>query len=319
MSHTHTTTSAADQGQVAVFFPVEGRAHWLQALQEAWPDAHFVVWPEVAPHATQAVAWSPTQEFVDHHPQLQYLFNMGAGVDAILRLQLPQQLQIVRIEDGGMAAQMAEYVCHAVLRHVREFDHYASSQAKQLWQPRRAQAKADFPIGIMGLGVLGTHVAQCLRGFGFNVNGWSQSAKQIDGISSFAGQKALAEFLQRSRILVCLLPLTPATQGILNRHHLSQLQRGAYLINVARGGHLVEADLLELLEQGHMAGAMLDVTQQEPLPAEHPFWSHPCITITPHISAQTQAVQAAAQIADNVRRIAAGQTPSGLVDRGGGY
>lgn len=304
---------------VAVFYQGPALDALLQSLRLAWPQAQWVVWPERAPQATKAVVWSPSQDFIDAHPQLQYVFNMGAGVDALLRLDLPAQLQLVRIEDGGMAAQMAEYVCYAVLRYMREFDRYADSQAQQQWQPRPMPKRADFPIGVMGLGVLGAHVAKCMAGLGFRVNGWSQSAKQIDGIHAFAGDAQLQDFLQSSRILVCLLPLTPATQGILNRGHLQQLQAGGYLINVARGGHLVEDDLLALLDEGHLGGAMLDVCQQEPLPPEHPLWRHPLITLTPHISAQTGQEEAAQQVASNVLRIANGQAPHGLVNRGGGY
>ncbi|MDH5858061.1 glyoxylate/hydroxypyruvate reductase A [Lampropedia aestuarii] len=311
--------AAAQSETIAVFYQSPSLAPLLQALQGAWPEAQWAVWPEVAPQATKAVVWAPTQAFIDQHPHLQYLFNMGAGVDALLQLQLPEQLQVVRIEDGGMAVQMAEYVTYAVLRHVREFDHYAHSQAKAQWQPRAMQQRADFPIGVMGLGVLGAHVAKVLAGLGFEVNGWSQSPKQIEGVHTYAGEGELSAFLQSSRILVCLLPLTPATEGILNRANLQQLQAGAYLINVARGGHLVEADLLALLEEGHLAGAMLDVCQPEPLPPEHPFWRHPRITLTPHISAQTGQQEAAQQITANARRIACGQAPHGLVNRSGGY
>lgn len=304
---------------VAVFSQGPGLEALLNALHQAWPQAQCVVWPEQAPQATKAVVWSPTQAFIDAHPQLQYLFNMGAGVDALMRLDLPSRLQLVRIEDGGMAAQMAEYVIYAVLRHMCEFDRYADSQAQQLWQPRPRRKRADFPIGVMGLGVLGAHVAQRIAGLGFSVNGWSQSAKQIQGIRAFAGEAQLQPFLQSSRIVVCLLPLTPATEGILNRANMQHLQAGAYIINAGRGGHVVEDDLLALLDEGHLAGAMLDVCQQEPLPQGHPLWRHPRITLTPHIAAQTSQQEAAQQIASNAQRIAQGQAPHGLVNRGDGY
>lgn len=320
MSSSEFVASSSDSAEsMAVFFQGPGLEPWLQALQERMPGVRWVVWPERASTATKAVVWAPTQEFIDQHPNLQTIFNMGAGVDAVLQLQLPESLQLVRIEDGGMAAQMAEYVSYAVLRHVRGFEQYAHSQQQAQWQPRAMPRRADFPIGVMGLGVLGAHVAKALQVQGFEVNGWSQSAKQLDGIHSFAGAEQLPAFLQSSRILVCLLPLTPATEGILNRQHLQQLQAGAYLINVARGAHLVEEDLLALLGEGHLAGAMLDVCRQEPLPQDHPFWRHPQITLTPHISAQTGRQEAAEQIAANVARLAQGQAPKGLVNRAGGY
>ncbi|HSV46594.1 MAG TPA: NAD(P)-dependent oxidoreductase, partial [Ramlibacter sp.] len=177
----------------------------------------------------------------------------------------------------------------------------------------------DYPVGVMGLGVLGQRVAQALAGFEFPVNGWSRSPREVAGIHCFAGEARMGAFLAASRFLVCLLPLTPDTEGLLNRATLSQLQAGGYVINVARGGHLVDADLIALLDSGHLAGATLDVFRTEPLPSEHPFWAHPKITVTPHTSARTLREESIAQIAGKIAAFERGEPLAGVVDRQRGY
>jgi glyoxylate/hydroxypyruvate reductase A len=225
----------------------------------------------------------------------------------------------VRLDDAGMAAQMAEYVCHALLRFYRDFDAYARQQSQAMWLQREVPDRAEVPVGIMGLGVLGEHVAKAVAALDFPVNGWSRSAKQIMGVRSFAGKDQLGEFLAESKVLVCLMPLTAGTRDILNRNTLSQLQRGAYLINVARGAQLVDEDLLALLESGHMAGATLDVFRTEPLPADHAFWKHPKVVVTPHISARTLRAQSIRQIAYKLLAMERGEAVAGLVDTAAGY
>ncbi len=277
------------------------------------------VWPAVAADAKCAIVWLPTQDFMDAHPNLRLIFNMGAGIDALMRLRLPKNASVVRVEDGGMAVQMADYVCHALLRHFREFDAYAVSAQAHEWEPRALRDRRDFPVGVMGLGALGKRVATSVASFEFPTFGWSLSPKQIDGVRCFAGAGAFDEFLSNTRVLVCMLPLTPATNGIINRASLSRLKPGAYLINAARGDHVVEHDLLALLDSGHMSGATLDATRQEPLPADHPFWKHPKIVLTPHIAAQTVVDEAIAQIAANITAMRGGAGLSGLVDLQKGY
>lgn len=316
---TSSPIKAQSGARIAFFYDSSEQALWTEELRQALPDARVSPWPQAQPDAEYAVAWSPTQAFIDAHPRLRYLFNLGAGVDALLKLQLPASLRVVRVEDAGMKEQMAEYATYAVLRHFREFAEYERTAAQSLWQRREALAREDFPIGVLGLGVLGGHVAQTLSRFGFPVRGWSQSAKTIEGVQAFAGASGLEPFLRGTRILVCLLPLTDATRGILNRETLSKLLPRAYLVNVARGGHLEEGDLLQLLDSGHLAGAMLDVTREEPLPPEHPFWRHPGIAITPHISAATPRKAAARQIAAKIALAEKGGTPSGVIDFARGY
>jgi len=292
---------------------------WLAGLRAALPAAQVDVWQPGAPAADHAVVWAPPQQFFDEQSQLKGVFNIGAGVDALLKLRLPPQAVVVRLDDAGMSVQMAEYVCHAVIRHFRELDVYAADISQGRWTFHKPRNRADFSVGVMGLGALGQRVAQALTQFEFPVNGWSRSPKVIEGVRGFNGTAQLDAFLACSRILVNLLPLTVDTQGILNRDTLSRLQPGGYVINVARGAHLVDDDLLALLGTGHLAGATLDVFRTEPLPLEHPFWRHPKITITPHTSARTLRETSIAQIAGKMEALERGETVVGLVDLGRGY
>jgi len=284
---------------------------WLAGLRAAFPADAVEQWTPGAEAADYAVVWAPPQQFLDEQPQLKALFNIGAGVDALLKLRLPPNTAVVRLDDAGMSVQMAEYVSHAVIRHFREFDAYEADVKQGKWSYRRPQLRADFPVGVMGLGVLGERVARALVQFDFPVRGWSRSAKMVEGVRCFSGE-GFAEFLSGTRILVCLLPLTPETEGIMNRQTLSRLMLGGYVINVARGGHLVEEDLLALVDSGHLAGAMLDVFRTEPLPADHAFWQHPKITVTPHTSARTLRDESIAQIAGKIAALEAGQPISSL-------
>ncbi len=292
---------------------------WLKGLRAALPEAEVRLWEPGAPQADHAVVWAPPQRFLDEQPALKGIFNIGAGVDALMKLRLPPQAQVVRLDDAGMSVQMAEYVCHALIRHFREFDGYERDVAQGKWSYRKPRARSDFPVGIMGLGVLGGRVARAVAQFDFPLLGWSRTAKQLPGVQAFAGAEQLDAFLLRTRVLVCLLPLTPDTEGILNRDNLAKLQPGAYVINVARGAHLVDEDLLALLDNGHLAGATLDVFRTEPLPAEHPFWSHPKVTVTPHTSARTLRDGSIAQIAGKIRALQRGEPIAGVVDPARGY
>ena len=304
---------------ITVCFDKLDPAPWVQALQAALPQAQVSAWTPGAAQAELAIVWAPPQQFIDEQPGLQALFNIGAGVDALLQLRLPAGLKVVRLDDAGMSVQMAEYVCHAVIRHFREFDGYDADTLTGKWSYRKPRSRADFAVGVMGLGVLGERVAKSLQVFDFPVNGYSRSPKQIAGVRCFAGQAQLSDFLRASRIVVNLMPLTPETENILNRATLSQLQPGAYLINVARGRHLVEEDLIALIDEGHLAGATLDVFRTEPLPAGHPFWQHPKITVTPHTSARTLREESIAQIVGKILALQRGEPIRGVVDPQRGY
>jgi glyoxylate/hydroxypyruvate reductase A len=292
---------------------------WLTGLRAALPQASVDLWAPGAALADYAVVWAPPQQFLDEQTQLKALFNIGAGVDALLKLRLPAHAPVVRLDDAGMSVQMAEYVCHALIRHFREFDGYEADVAQGKWSYRKPRQRADWPVGIMGLGVLGQRVAQAVTQFEFPVMGWSRSAKQVEGVRCFAGEVQFSSFLAASRVLVCLLPLTPDTTHIMRRETLSQLQPGGYVINVARGAHLVDEDLIALIDAGHLAGATLDVFRQEPLPADHPFWRHPKITVTPHTSARTLRDESIAQIAGKIKTLQRGEPVAGVVDGLRGY
>jgi glyoxylate/hydroxypyruvate reductase A len=292
---------------------------WVQGLKAALPQAEVEPWTPTSAPADYAVVWSPPQDLLDTQPDLKAIFNIGAGVDALMKLKLPAQTQLLRLDDAGMSVQMAEYVCHAAIRHFREFDAYEQDIAEGRWSYRKPRAREDYPVGVMGLGVLGSRVARALRSFEFPVNGWSRSPKQVEGVRCFVGEAEFDDFLAATRILVCLVPLTPDTQDILNARTLGRLMPGGYLINVARGGHLVEEDLLALLDSGHLAGATIDVLRQEPPSAEHPFWKHPKITLTPHTSARTLRDETIAQIAGKILAIGRGEKVAGVVDLARGY
>ena len=298
---------------------------WLEGLRAALPGAVVEQWSLGAPSADYAVVWAPPQAFFDEQSSLKGVFNIGAGVDALMKLRVPAGVPVVRLDDAGMSVQMAEYVCHAVIRHFREFDAYEADVAKGQWSYRRPRSRADFPIGVMGLGVLGERVSLALKQFDFPVLGWSRSAKHIAGVQCFSGFKDVSgfnDFLVATRVLVCLVPLTSETENILNQSNLARLLPGAYVINVARGAHLVDDDLIALLDSGRLAGATLDVFRQEPLPPAHPFWQHPKITVTPHTSARTLREESIAQIVKKIQLLDGGAAVSsiaGVVDMKKGY
>ena len=301
-----------------------GNDAWLADLRAALaavlPGSQLDEWrPGLPPDYDAAIVWGPSQQLVDEQPQLKALLNLGAGVDKLLALQLPPTMAVVRLEDAGMAVQMAEYVCHALIRFFRELAAYDRQQREQRWQPRRPHVRSEFPVGVMGLGALGQRVAQAVQQFDFPVLGWSRTPRDLPGVQCFHGDAGLADFLKGTRVLVCLLPLTPVTRGILNRQTLEQLQLASYVINVARGGLLVEDDLQQLLDEGHLAGATLDVMQDEPLPPGHWLWTHPHVTVTPHISAQTVRAEAVVQVVRSLQALQRGETPSGQVQRERGY
>ncbi|MBP6018220.1 MAG: glyoxylate/hydroxypyruvate reductase A [Burkholderiaceae bacterium] len=296
--------------------------HWLPPLQQALPDMEIVAWQPDGPaiNADFAVVWTPPAELFLRETRLKAVFNLGAGVDALFRSPgLPADLPVIRLEDAGMAVQIAEYVIYALLRASRSFDQYQGIQQQSLWQPLPAIQRELWSVGVMGTGVIGSRVAQAVAALEYPVASWSRSGKAMPGVTSFAGAAQLPEFLQRTKVLVNTLPLTSETAGILCRSNMQQLQPPAYIINVGRGGHLVEDDLLALLESGHLKGATLDVFQQEPLPKTHPFWMHPGITITPHISGASLRATSIAQVAAKIQAFLRGEPLTGLVQRDRGY
>jgi len=295
---------------------------WLDAIAAALPDAEVWLWTPACSQsqADYAIVWAPPAELFATQRGLKAVFNIGAGVDGVMALpNLPEGLPLVRLNDAGMAVQMAEYVCHALIRHTREFDVYAAQGKDQQWKMRRPINRTGFPVGVMGLGSIGARVADAVAAFGYPTFGWSRSPKSLHGITTFSGYDRFDDFLRAVRVLICILPLTPETEGILNATTLSKLKPNGYLINVGRGRHLVEEDLLALLAEGKLAGATLDVVCEEPLPAHHAFWAHPKITLTPHIAAVTLREQSVAQIAEKIQALARGEAIDGVVDLKRGY
>jgi glyoxylate/hydroxypyruvate reductase A len=298
--------------------PQDASGAWPEALARAMPALELRVWPDVGEQADvqYAVVWKPPADSLRALPNLKAIFSLGAGVDYLFtNTELPEDVPLVRLIDPALTEGMTEYVLYHVLRYHRYMGAYEAQQRRRVWRELPQVRPGDRTIGIMGLGIIGGDIAAKLALLGFSVAGWSRSAKRLPQVRSFFGRDQLEPFLKRSEMLVCVLPLTPETEGILNKNTLAALPRGACLISAGRGGHVIEQDLLAALDSGHIAGATLDVFHTEPLPAEHPFWTHPKVTVTPHTASITNPYTASMQVADNIRRLQQGEALVGLVDR----
>jgi glyoxylate/hydroxypyruvate reductase A len=291
-------------------------------LAEALPDLDIRVWPDVGDPADirYAVVWQPEPGVLGQFPNLAGIFNLGAGVDGLMRdTTLPANVPVMRLADAGMGDQMVEYCLYGVLHFHRDMDLYRRDQAQGIWAPRPFVATGHRRVGVLGLGTLGGQVADAAAAFGFDTAGWSRSPKVLRQIRCFSGADQFDAFLARTDILVNLLPLTDATRGILNADTFAKMPRGACLVNAARGAHVVEADLLRALDDGHIRGCLLDAFDPEPLPADHPFRRHPGVIVTPHVAAQTVPHDACQQIVNNIKRLEDGRAPYNVVDRSTGY
>ncbi len=297
---------------------------WLNSIKKHLPQANIRIWqPGDTAKADYALVWMPPIAMLEQRNDLKAIFTLSAGVDAILEIEqagyLPQNTPIIRLEDAGMADQMIDYAIERTLYYFRQFNIYSKHQQNQHWEPLPYRLKSDFIVGILGAGTLGGAVAQSIASFGFQVRTWSQSPKNWKSIHSFHGEAEFIPFLSQCNVLINLLPNTPQTKNILNKQNLTHLANQAYLINIARGAHLVDNDLLELLKNQKLAGATLDVFNQEPLQKNHPYWNHPDITITPHIAAATIPAIAIEHIVHNILQIENGQKPKGIVNINRGY
>jgi glyoxylate/hydroxypyruvate reductase A len=295
---------------------------WRRELLALDPSLDIRLFPETGPveDIIAALTWNHPPDDLYRYPNLRLLISMGAGVDHLFRPPGPPPgVEVVRLVDRLLTMAMSEYVLLAVLRHHRQAEIYRAQQKARIWHELPPPDTENTRIGILGLGTLGADAARKLAALGFRVAGWSRSPKQLDGIESFVGDDALISFLSRTDILICLLPLTPATRGILNARTFAALPKDAYVINVARGGHVVEDDLLAALDSGHLSGATLDVFEVEPLPGEHPFWGHPKVIMTPHTASITVPRSVAGQVVENLRRLAAGEALLNRVDVSAGY
>ncbi|TAG04967.1 MAG: glyoxylate/hydroxypyruvate reductase A [Betaproteobacteria bacterium] len=292
----------------------------IQALKRLKPDWHYGAWPcEI--RADYAIVWKPPGELFDRNPLLKAAINYGAGVDAILSMaSVPAHIPIIRLEDAGMAQQMAEYALYGVIHHHRHMQIYCAQQRDRIWLQHEDRANLQRPVvGVMGLGEMGGHVAAKIAAFGYEVRGWSKSKRAVEGVQCFAGSEQFSEFLSATHVLVCMLPLTESTRGIVNAKTLASLPHGSFLINAGRGDHMIEADVLAALQSGQLAGALLDVFATEPLPQHNALWSHPNVIVTPHIAATTPIRDACAQIVDKIERLERGELVSGIVNRNVGY
>ncbi|MBN9117321.1 glyoxylate/hydroxypyruvate reductase A [Pandoraea sp. XJJ-1] len=312
---------------ILIFSPDGKTAAYEAGLAEHLPQAGIRGWqPGDAAPADYLVLWKPNAEVLQPRERLKAIFNLGAGVDGVLGThgedahRLPAGVPLVRLEDAGMADQMAQYVSAAALRYFRRLDEFDAQQTRGQWKFQKPNRLADFPVAVLGYGTLGAHVAQALKAFGFPVRAWTRSQRSDDsGIELHHGDAGFDACVSGARILVNLLPLTPQTVDVLNAKLFAKLAQGAFLINVARGAHLVEDDLLAALDSGQIAAATLDVFRTEPLPADHPFWHAPRLTLTPHISALTLRDETVAQIAGKIAALERGEAITGIVDPARGY
>ncbi|CAH1458129.1 TPA: glyoxylate/hydroxypyruvate reductase GhrA [Klebsiella quasipneumoniae subsp. similipneumoniae] len=311
--------------EIIFYHPTFDTQYWIRELEKQLPGARVREWKagDNQP-ADYALVWHPPVEMLQGRA-LKAVFALGAGVDSILSKlrdhpdMLPLSIPLFRLEDTGMGRQMQEYAVSQVLHWFRRFDDYQALKLASRWQPLPEYRADEFTIGIMGAGVLGAKVAESLQPWGFPLRVWSRSRKSWPQVQSFAGQAELGGFLQGTRVLINLLPNTAETVGIINQTLLAQLPDESYLLNLARGVHVVEEELLAALNNGKLKGAMLDVFSREPLPQESPLWAHPRVAMTPHVAAVTRPMEAIAYVAGTISRLERGESVSGQVDRQRGY
>jgi glyoxylate/hydroxypyruvate reductase A len=295
---------------------------WGRHLRDAVPGLDFRVWPEVGnpDDIDAALVWKAPEGELRKFPNLRLIINLGAGVDSIVKdRSLPAGIPIVRIADPEMSRMMSQFVLAAVLRHYRDFVPFARGQRERRWHYLHPREAGTCSVGVMGLGNLGAMAASELVRQGFKVAGWARSAKRIEGVESFYGAAGLAPFLAMSEILVVMLPLTTETEGILDAGAIATLPRGAKLVNVGRGRLVDEDALVAALRSGQVSEATLDVFRTEPLPTESPLWGFDQVLITPHLASVAIPRTAARQVAENLRRLAAGESLLNVVDPARGY
>ena len=299
----------------------ERGAAWARHFAAHAPEVPFRIWPDIGDPAAvrYLAAWTMPPDVASAFPNLEVIFCVGAGVDQLDLAQVPAAIPVVRMIEPGLVEGMVEYATLAVLALHRHWPAYIAQQREGRWQTLPIRTAPTRRVGVMGLGILGQAVLEKLRGFGFRCAGWSRTPRDLEGIDCHAGPDSLPAFLARTDILVCLLPLTEATRGILDARLFDALPKGAALVNVARGPHLVIEDLLRALDDGRLSAAILDVTDPEPLPADHPLWTHPRVIVTPHVASQSQPETSAAAVLENVQRHRRGELLVGIVDRARGY
>ena len=292
--------------------------NWSKALKEHLPSVKIDIYPHVSDYneVEMTISWKAPAGLFSAFPNLKLVQSLGAGVKHVFDgQQLDEKIKIARIIDPQLSEDMWEYVLMLSLNHLRNTRIYFQKQLKKEWQELRYKNIKDTTVSILGLGKIGSHVAVKMADIGFKVQGWSGSEKKIPGVRSFFGKNGLEELLNTTDILVNILPLTAETTGLLNKANLLKLKKGAYLINVGRGPHVVDDDLIELIEDGFLSGAALDVFHEEPLPAKHPFWEHPKITVMPHVASMTNIRTAVSQVVENYKRMKNGKQLINIVSQ----
>jgi glyoxylate/hydroxypyruvate reductase A len=301
---------------------VEQARVWRQLLSERLPQMRFRCYPQLGDPAEIdiALSWKAPKGLLGSLPRLKLVYSLGMGLDHLLDdPSLDRRVPIVRLVDPNMVEQMSEYALYSTLYFHRRMDVYERFQREQRWEELPLPHTPMRRVGIMGLGEIGADCARKVAALGFPVRGWSRTRKQIAGVRCYCGDGELDAFLAECDILISVLPLTPATAGIVNSVTLEKLPRGAYFVNIARGGLVVEADLLDALDSGLVDGVMLDVVAEEPLAPDHPLWTHPKVRITPHIAGLTNPYTAVEPVYANLKRFLAGEALQHLVDRGRAY
>jgi len=307
---------------LAIIYPDQDVSAWVTALRTYDPTLEIEIWPEITAPAKVEIAlcWNQPAGSLQQFPNLKCISSLGAGINHLLNdVTRPLEIPLVRLVDDNLKQSMAEYVMLGVLNHFRRFKDYRQQQAVNEWTALPIPHISALGVGIMGCGEIGRYVANKLADFGFSVHGWSRTLQKNEKFHVYAGNDQLETFLGQTDILVCLLPLTPETENILNLQTFKQLPANSYLINAARGSHLVEADLISALDSGQLSGALLDVFRGEPLPEDHPFWTNSQITITPHIASVTNPHSAAEEIVENYHRVVNGEPLLNCVDVKCGY
>ena len=316
--------TAIENPIVAIQCPGDGPAPWVAALKAEMPGVDARAAKEITgddlARVDIAITWQAPKGMLASFPNLRLIQSIGAGVDHVLEDDTrPMHVPIARLVDPTMAVSMTHHIVMQILRWHRENDRIERNRADRIWPRNVSFDTRRLKVAILGLGALGTHLSRALTALEITNTGWTRSPREVEGVNTVAGAEALDALLAKATVVVCLLPLTDQTEGILSAEMFAKLPKGAFLVNVGRGGHLVEDDLIPALDSGQLSAAALDVFRKEPLPADHPFWSDERIYLTPHIAAEVTPENASVVFAQNIARLRAGAPPTGLVDLDRGY